>query len=155
MNKYIKSRTRPLITEKKLMVARGKGVGKNGWRGVGDTGFQLQKEQLTGIKGTARGIQSVILALYGSRCTYTRGEHSITYRDAAHLKLIPVARHSIFFKDPKSIFHWKRKKSFPFYCLLFCTFHVFSHCGCFMYSKTSTFQVGYVKRTRRTGKTNF
>ena len=56
MNKQTKSRTRPINTENKLMVARGKmgpGIGKMGEEKWKIQSFQLWNEYVMGIKGTA------------------------------------------------------------------------------------------------------
>ena len=47
------NRNRPINVGHKLVVAEGGGNRQNGRRGVGDTGFQLWNEQVTGIKSGA------------------------------------------------------------------------------------------------------
>lgn len=58
-----------------MMVARGKAGGdrQNGAREVGDIGFQLWNQQVTGSKVTAEGLGSMVLT-WG--CMVTDGSHT-------------------------------------------------------------------------------
>ena len=71
------------------MAARGEGMGEGEWEIQASSYGNVQ---VTGIRDTAPGIQSVITATLrvGTDGSYTCGEHGIMYRllsDAVHLKL--------------------------------------------------------------------
>lgn len=58
MNKQTKRRIRLENPENKLMVARA----ENGWGGLGDTGFQVRREEVKGMHGIRNTVSDTVVA---------------------------------------------------------------------------------------------